>query len=180
TDNAAVFLIHAWKKSRNIDKRNQRNIERIAEPHEARALIGGVDIERSGQHRRLVGNYAHGASADAPEAHHQVLGEIGLHLHEIAAIHHARDDLLYVVTALGIGGNDIVQIVVVARRAAGIQGGRLFPVVVWQKREQPLANLHGLHVVFGDEMDHAGLVHLGARPAQFIGRDDFAGHLLDD
>src|ERR1035438_9913896 len=59
---------------------------------------------------------------------------------EVAAIHHARHDLLYVVTALGIGGHNIVELVIVARRAAGIQTRRLFQIVVRQKREQPPAN----------------------------------------
>ena len=40
--------------------------------------------------------------------------------------------------------------------------------------------MKGILVVFGDEVDDAGLRHVGVRAAQRLGGDLLAGHLLDD
>ena len=42
-DEAAIFLRDAGKKSRHIDKADDRNVETIAKAHEARGLARGVE-----------------------------------------------------------------------------------------------------------------------------------------
>src|SRR6266436_36160 len=46
-DDAAELLLRARQKAGYILKSNQRNIERVAEAHEARTLHGSIDIENS-------------------------------------------------------------------------------------------------------------------------------------
>ena len=67
-DQAAVFLRGARQEARHVDEGHDRNVEGVAEAHEARGLARGVDVEHAGEHHRLVGDEAHGAAGDAAEA----------------------------------------------------------------------------------------------------------------
>ena len=60
------------------------------------------------------------------------------------------------------------------------QAGRFLEVVRGQEAEQALADLDGVGVVLGDEVDHAGVHHVGIGAAERLGGDLLAGHLLDD
>jgi hypothetical protein len=42
-----------------IDQVQHRNIERVAQLHETRALVGTVGINRAGQMMRIIGDHAH-------------------------------------------------------------------------------------------------------------------------
>ena len=55
-NDATAFLLNSRKKSRHIDKGQQRNIECIAEAHEARCLVGCVDVEHTRHRAWLVGD----------------------------------------------------------------------------------------------------------------------------
>ena len=57
---------------------------------------------------------------------------------------------------------------------------RVFQVVGRQEAEQLLADRDGMVVVFGDEVNHAGVGHVRFRAAQLFGRHAFAGDALDD
>src|SRR5580704_13139099 len=55
-NDAAVLLLDSGQKSGYIDKRQQRNVEGIAESNEAGHFIGCVDVERSCEYARLIGD----------------------------------------------------------------------------------------------------------------------------
>src|ERR1035441_8326798 len=93
TDDAAVFLLGAGQESRNILKRNEGNIEGVAEAHEARPLHRGVDIEASGEERGLIGHDAYALPAQSRETHHQVFGKVLVDLHKVTVIHDSRKNL---------------------------------------------------------------------------------------
>ena len=67
-DDTAVFLPGARQEARHIDKRQDRNFERIAKAHETGGLAAGVDIQAAGQHHRLVGHHADGLTFDAGQS----------------------------------------------------------------------------------------------------------------
>jgi len=48
-DDAAVLLGRPGQESRDVDERHQRDVEAVAEPHEARGLDRRVDVEAPGQ-----------------------------------------------------------------------------------------------------------------------------------
>ena len=56
---------------------------------------------------------------------------------------------------------------------------RIFKVVRRQEAEQSPANLHGLVVILGDEVNHSRLVHLRVRATKFLSGHYFSGNLLD-
>ena len=64
-DDASEFLIRTGQKPRHVFKRDQGDIERIAETNKSSAFEGGVDIQAAGQKRRLVRRrYRSGAHRD--------------------------------------------------------------------------------------------------------------------
>ena len=64
-DNALVLLIRARQEARDVDEVQQRNVERIAEADEARALVGSVDVEAARHDVRLVRDDADRAATAA-------------------------------------------------------------------------------------------------------------------
>ena len=74
-DQAAIFLRRARQEARHVDEGDDRDVEAVAEAHEARGLAASVDVEHAGQHHRLVGDEADGAALDAAEAGDDVLRE---------------------------------------------------------------------------------------------------------
>ena len=57
-DQAAIFLGGAGQKARHIDERDDRNLETIAEAHEAGRLAAGITVEDAGENERLIGDDA--------------------------------------------------------------------------------------------------------------------------
>ena len=133
-DNAAEFLLRPGKKPGHIFKREQRNIEGIAEAHEARPLDGCVDIENSSEVRRLVTDNAGGAAIKPRKAHDQILGVVLVDLKEIAVVHDGMNRVFDVVRFLRIGGNERIQAFIPARgRIRRSTARRIFEVVRGQK-----------------------------------------------
>ena len=53
-DDAAVLLVDAGQEARDVDEGDEGDVEGVAEAHEARRLLRGVDVEHAGQVRGLV------------------------------------------------------------------------------------------------------------------------------
>ena len=99
-DNPAVFLLHARHEARHIHQRDHRNVECVAEPDVPRDLVRRVDVHRSAEHHRLVGQNADRVAVQVRESDHHVRSVAGLHLQEIGLVHQARDHLPHVVGLL--------------------------------------------------------------------------------
>src|SRR3954447_21793878 len=69
-DDAAVFLVHSRKKTGHVDEGQQRNVEGVAGTHEARGLLGALDVEHTGEHQRLVADDANRMTVDTAESAH--------------------------------------------------------------------------------------------------------------
>jgi hypothetical protein len=81
-DDAAVLLRRAGQEARHVDEREQRDVERVAEPHEPRRLGRRVDVEAAGQVLRLVGDHADALAPEPHEADHDVRRVRGVDLQE--------------------------------------------------------------------------------------------------
>ena len=108
---------NSWQEARHVDERQQWNVERVARADESRGLVGRVDVERSGQHRRLVRHDADAASADVREADDDVRRPGRLDLEEVAVVDDTTDDVVHVVRLSRFGRNDRVK-----RHVAAIVG----------------------------------------------------------
>ena len=96
-DDAVMLLAHARQEARHVDEGQDRNVERVAEADEARALLRRVDVEAAGQHHRLVGDDADGPTLDPAEADDDVGGMGRLKLEEIALVGDLPDQLVHVI-----------------------------------------------------------------------------------
>ena len=57
-DDPAPLLRRARQEARDVDERDERDVERVAGAHEARRLVRGVDVEHAGERARLVADDA--------------------------------------------------------------------------------------------------------------------------
>ncbi len=136
-DDAAVLLIATRQVARDVDERDDRDAECVAEADEARRLHRGVDVDRPGQEFRLVADDADHMTAEAAEADDDVLREERLHLEELAVVQDSCHDLPHVVGLVRRLGNDGLQLrvgplVVIGRRHVR----RPLVVARWQVRQQ--------------------------------------------
>src|SRR4029078_12175456 len=73
SDDAAMLLIDTGQETRYVDERDQRDVEGIARPDESCGLDGRVDVERSGQHGRLLRDDADTSTGETGAPDHDVL-----------------------------------------------------------------------------------------------------------
>ena len=108
-DYAVVLLTGAGKESGNIDERYQRNVEGIAETHEACGFARCVAVEHAGEEFGLVGHDADALAVEAGEAYDDVAGIVALDFKEFAVVDDCSDYLIHVVRAVGAVGDDFVE-----------------------------------------------------------------------
>src|ERR1035437_2443851 len=92
-DDAAELLLGARQKTGNVLKRQNREIERIAETDEARLLHGGVNVQASRQKSRLIRHNPNRAAIHSRESHYNIARKMLLDFEELAVVHHAVDDV---------------------------------------------------------------------------------------
>ena len=85
------------QEARHVDEGDERDVEGVAEAHEARGLDRAVDVEHAREHLRLVGDDADGAPVEAREADDDVLRAVLVDLEERAVVDDAVDDVVHVV-----------------------------------------------------------------------------------
>ena len=71
-DEAAPLLGGSGQEAGRVDEGADRQVEGVAEAHEAGSLDRGASVEHPGQHRRLVGHDADRPAVHPSEADHQV------------------------------------------------------------------------------------------------------------
>ena len=73
-------------KPGHVVQEHERDVERVAQPHEARRLVGRVHVERAAEHHRLVRDDADRLAADAREPGDEVLRPLRLHPEHVAVV----------------------------------------------------------------------------------------------
>ncbi len=105
-DDAAVFLVDTGEEAGHVDEGEDRDVEGVAEPHEARCLLRGGDIESPGEDGWLIGDDPDGVAVKTSEAHDDVLGELFVHLEELLGVEDVLDHLTHVVGLVRLVGDD--------------------------------------------------------------------------
>ena len=103
----AVLLPHPGQEARHIHEGQERDVEGVAGPDEPGGLDRSVDVERAGQHRRLLGDDPDAPPAQAREPDQDVRRPIRLDLEEVAVVDDAPDDLVHVVGLRGSSGTSV-------------------------------------------------------------------------
>ncbi len=102
-------LTGAGKESGHVDEGHQRDVEGVAEAHEAGCLARCVAVEHAGKIFGLVGHDADALSVEAGEAYDDVLGVVALHFEEFAVVDDRADHLIHVVGTGSRVGDDLVE-----------------------------------------------------------------------
>ena len=106
----APLLLRTGEKSRHVDERDERNVERVAEPDEARGLHRRVDVQDAGKRARLVPDDPDRMAAQTREAAHDVLRPELVHLEKVAVVDDTRHDVVHVVRLVRIVGDERVEL----------------------------------------------------------------------
>src|SRR5262249_26203043 len=136
-DDAPELLRRPGQEPRHVLERDERNVETVAEPDEAGALERGVDVETSGQVRRLIGDDPDRPAAEPSETDDQIGREAGVDFEEIALVEHRADDVEHVVGLVRLVGYDALEAFVAAvDRIPGGTPRRLLEIVLRQEGHQ--------------------------------------------
>src|SRR5690348_4778976 len=108
-DDAAELLLRSWQKSWNIFKSYERDIEGVAETHEARAFERGIDIEYAGEKSRLIGDNANRAAVESRESHDDIFREVLVHFEKVSFIDDGVNSVFDVIGFLRFIGYKGVQ-----------------------------------------------------------------------
>ena len=180
TDDAAVFLPGAGKKSRNVLERYQRNVEGIAEAHESGALHRRIDVERAGKMRRLIRHDPNRTASKTREADDQVAREVPVHLEKRSVVEHRVHEIVHVVRLVGRFGNETIERLVLAVDRIGDLAARRVVDVVPRQISQQLADHPKALAIVGDrEVRHAAGRVVRHRTAKFFLGDLFVRDGLD-
>ncbi len=99
----------ARQEAGQVDEGDDREVESVAEAHEARDFVAAVDVEHAGQVRRLVGDHAHRAPVQAGKSDYGV-GRVGrLHLQETVVVENGMDRIEDIVGLSAVLRHEAVQ-----------------------------------------------------------------------
>src|SRR5262249_7688709 len=180
-NDAAVFLLRARQKSGNVFKRNQGNIERVAETNKPRALYRSIDVERSCEKSWLIRDDANGPSLHTSETNNDVFREVLVHFEKVAFVRYGVNRILDVVGLQRIFRDKFVEGFFAARRWIVRRAiWRIFEIVRGEKAQQ-FAN-HGatVRIIPRNKMGDAAFFVVCHRAAEFLLAHFFMCDGLDD
>ena len=105
-DDCAVFLLRSAEEAGHVNQGHQRNVERIAETHEARRLAAGIDIQHAGKDSRLIGNHADTPAAHVRKPDYDIARKVAVDLEEITVVNNAAHNSIHIVSLVGVVGHD--------------------------------------------------------------------------
>lgn len=111
-DNTSVLLDCSRHESRDINKRNQGNLESITEANEPSCFHRGVDVQAPSQDLRLVTHYSYHFTLNFREPNNDVLGEVRHDLKEFTSVRNVLNNFEHVVSFVWVLGHDVIENVI--------------------------------------------------------------------
>jgi len=108
-DDSSEFLLGSGEKTGNIFEGDERNVEGVAEAHEARALHRGVDIENTSEEGRLIADMPTGRPSRRAKPTTRFFRIMFVNFEEVSIVDDGVDGIFHVIGLLGIGGNEGVE-----------------------------------------------------------------------
>ena len=178
-NHGVVLLTCSGQESRHVHQRDDGDVESVAETHEAGTLARSVRVEHTGISRRLVGHDTHALSVETGESRDDVLGKLRLHLKEFSIIGQGCDDLIHVVSLVGVVGDDVVQDVLLAvDGVVALCARSLLHVVRRNVAQERLDHRHRLLLGLRREVGHTALRGMHRSATQMLGVHTLARHRL--
>ena len=108
-DDASELLVGARKESWHVGESHNRNLECVAESDEASSFHRCVDVEDTGQYRRLVCNHANHSAFNLGEACDDVFGKAWHNLVELVSVAHAFNNCEHIVGLVWVMRHNVVK-----------------------------------------------------------------------
>ena len=170
------------RKPGHVDERDERDVEGVARPHEARGLHRRVDVEHARERAWLVADDADRVPAEPRERAHDVLGPVRVHLEELAVVDDALDDALHVVRLVRAVRDDRVERTR-SSRSTGSEGARVrrrVEVVLREEGQEVARLLEARLLVRCREVRDTRLRRVRRRAAELLEAHVLAGDRLHD
>ena len=178
-DDAAVFLIAARHKSRNINQSYQRNVEAVAEPDETGALARRFDVEATCEERRLVGNNTYRLSVETGKTYNDVLCIVLVNFLELAVINDELYDVLNIVRLVGVVGKNCIQCIFHSVNRVGAFNARsLLLEILRHIRDKSLQGVDCIFLVVSHKVSNTRLRCVNHCAAEVVFGDSFASNGL--
>ena len=179
-DDAAVFLVDAGQKAGRVDEGDDGQVVAVAQAHKSGNLVGGVDVDHAGHHRRLLRDDTDRVAVQAGQADQRIISKTGLHLQETAAVDDVLDHLVHRVGHTRVQRDDAVQHLVHASGVVfAILMRRVFDVVGGQITQHKPRQGHRILIGGGGEVRGAADREMDIRAAQALCVDHLAGDGFD-
>jgi hypothetical protein len=108
-DDPRALHLGADHEAGHVGEVHERDIVGVAQPDEARRLVGGVDHQHATLDLGLVRHDADGPSSDPGQTHDDLSREEPLDLEERARVDHAVDHLVHVEPLALVVGHDVLD-----------------------------------------------------------------------
>ena len=181
TDDASEFLRGARKVPGDVDEGDDGDVEGVAVADVPARLVRRVDVEAARKVVRLVGDDADDFPSYPGVAGEDVLGPQGLHFEELPSVHDPTDDFPDVVPLVGVDGDDVPQLHVLAQRiVSALHRGRVFEVVLRQVAQELPDLRETLLFALRAEVRVPAPAVVRHGPAYLLAGDFFSGDGLDD
>ena len=100
-----------------VAQEQHRQLERVAQLHEARRLVGAVGVDRAAEMGGVVGDHPQRTAVDARERGDHPRAEAVAQLEHRVLVEQRLDDAAHVVDALALLGDQLAQQLLVGHRA---------------------------------------------------------------
>src|ERR1043166_6645734 len=117
-DDPSPLLFGSGKKTGNVFKDDQRNIERIAEADKPGPLEGRIDIQHTREHGRLVRDNPDRGAVQPCKPDKNILRVQFEHVEKLALVNDETNDILHVVRLGGILRYDRIELFLFRARLA--------------------------------------------------------------
>ena len=181
TNDPAVFLSGPGQEAGHVLEGDERDVERVAETHEASALDRSIDVEAAGEVSGLVPHDTDAPPAEASKPHDEVCREMLVNLEKPTLVHDRCDQLFHVVGLHGVEGHELVELrgLPVERVVRRSQRG-LLQVVGGHEGEQLPDEREAGPVILHGELSHTRLHVVGHGSAELFLRHLLVGDRPDD
>ena len=154
-----LFDFGADHDAGTVAQEQQRDVERVAQLHEARRLVGAGTVDGAGEMRRIVRDHADRPTLDANERRDDAVAETAADLEHRVGVGERVDHFAHVVHAQAILGNRGPQQPLIRARPflhRSLEVAQVF-----------LRHRHGFDLVLHRDVDDA-VRHLHAHRADFL------------
>ena len=154
-DDAGILLTRSAEETGNVNKRENLNVESIAETYETGCFAGCIAVKHTGEPVGLVGDDTCRATVETGETADDIFCVVFLNFHEVAVVHDSVDNIFHVIRFVRVVRNNLVEAVIyTCGIVLALEDGSLFHVVLRNERDKAANLSHCLVLCGSNEVCH--------------------------